>query len=82
MSERSEVDPITNNAIAFMRRRRKELGWSAAYLAEVCLDYGAAQEPPVLPRLVAREYPSLKMDRVRYLRWMKRGCWQVPSGLA
>ena len=85
MSERAELDPITGNAIAFMRRRRQELGWSAAYLAEVCLDYGAKQEPPIhspltrsrIAKLENRVGASLGVDEA----WLLAGAFEVDLGV-
>jgi transcriptional regulator with XRE-family HTH domain len=68
MTERVVLDPITTNAVAFMRRSREELGWSAEFLAYCCEVFGDAQEPPVPSSLSRSRIAKLEVGRAATIR--------------
>lgn len=68
MSERADYDPITANAVIFMRTKRTELGWSAQFLSDRCETIGAVHEPPIPNTLSRSRIAKLESGRAASLR--------------
>lgn len=57
-----------------VKRRRKEIGWSAQQLSDRCKDIGH----PIPRNVIA----NMESGRRTNLPWLMSSCWQRPSGLA
>lgn len=67
MPARSEYDPITTNAVTFMRSERQRRRWSAQLLSDLCDEYGAVHEPPIPNSLSRSRIAKLESGRAATL---------------